>query len=279
MVLKKRLKQLARIGGWTMLGVCLPWSLWWYRNIPTPGKGGILLALVATFMPLVWEEVHEIGRAGLILTLLILFAVEYRAIDKERKDYSSEQKAARDQERESFKQLLDIEKNDVGDILAQQRHDVKDILTQEERHFDRMTANNTKAQQVDTKEFSEVLSREQRLFASEEELFESLNGQLIPGDDPTPGTRCGILAKDRYLVVVNGGGHVFTKFPHIILDYHNQKTVWLEKKQNGLLALFIDIKDPDGKIAVRIDKDGFFINPGTRWFARRPRQEWPRHSE
>jgi hypothetical protein len=86
MGIKKRVRALALIGGWATVCVCLPWGLWWYFHIPTPGKGGLLLALVATIMPLVWEDVAAIGRASLILTLVVLFAVEYRAIDKEHKD-------------------------------------------------------------------------------------------------------------------------------------------------------------------------------------------------
>ena len=86
MEIKRFVKKLALIGGWAMVAVCLPWGLWWYCHIPTPGKGGLLLAFVATVMPLVWEDVREFGRAGLILTLVVLFAVEYRAVDKEHKD-------------------------------------------------------------------------------------------------------------------------------------------------------------------------------------------------
>ena len=48
MEIKRFVKKLALIGGWAMVAVCLPWGLWWYCHIPTPGKGGLLLAFVAT---------------------------------------------------------------------------------------------------------------------------------------------------------------------------------------------------------------------------------------
>jgi hypothetical protein len=51
MAIKRWVKRLACIAGWAVVAVCLPWGLWWYYRIPTPGKGGILLALVATVMP------------------------------------------------------------------------------------------------------------------------------------------------------------------------------------------------------------------------------------
>src|SRR5579859_4991188 len=150
MAVKKWLKRLARIAGWALVGVCLPLGVWWFYETPTPGKAGVLLALVATLMPLVWDDVREIGRAGLILTLVILFAVEYRAIDKERKDYAEDQTAARKEEKESFKRLLDSEKEDVRGILGQEKADVKDIVTQEEKHFEGVMANSQKAQQSES---------------------------------------------------------------------------------------------------------------------------------
>src|SRR5580692_8057361 len=56
MEIKKSVKRLAAILGWAMVGVCLPVGVWWCYHIPTPGKGGLLLAFVATVMPLVWED-------------------------------------------------------------------------------------------------------------------------------------------------------------------------------------------------------------------------------
>jgi len=128
MGVKKWIKYVAAVFGWTIIGVCLPWGIWWYCHIPTPGKGGLLLALVATVMPLVWEDVREIGRAGLILTLVVLFAVEYRAIDKEHKDYAEEQSMAREEERKSFQTLLDEQKTDVSRILEREDQHFKETF-------------------------------------------------------------------------------------------------------------------------------------------------------
>lgn len=71
------------VAGWIIVGVSLPWGAWLYWHIPTPGKAGMLLALVATILPLVWEDVRAFCRAGLILALVLLVAVEYRAINNE----------------------------------------------------------------------------------------------------------------------------------------------------------------------------------------------------
>jgi hypothetical protein len=105
---------------------------------------------------------------------------------------------------------------------------------------------------------------------NEEQLFESLNGRLLPANDPMPTTQCGPPSKDQYVVALNGGGHMFTKFPHTILVYNGNKAVWLDKKQDGSIALYIDIRDQDGRILIRIDKDGFVVHPGSNLFARRP---------
>ncbi len=270
MEIKDKVGRLARISGWTILAVCLPWAFWWYWHVPTTGKGGLLLAFVATVMPLVWDDIQAIGRAGLILTLVVLFAVEYRAIDQEHQAYADDQTKARADEQLSFQKLLKAQDEDVANILKQEKSDLRDILTQEEEHFDRMMATNTKARKQESEEFSALLNIEKKLFASEEQLFQSLNGQLIPANDPTPQTPCGALSADQYLISINGGGHMFRKFPHVVLVYNRDKIVWLDKRTDGSIALFMDIKDEKGRIALRIDKDGFFVHPGANLFARRP---------
>jgi hypothetical protein len=190
--------------------------------------------------------------------------------DRSGQDYADDQSAARIEERKSFKELLDTEKKDVNDILEQQKNDVKGILTQDEKHFEQMMANSLNAQRHENAAFTAVLASEKQLFENEEQLFQSLNGQLLPANDPMPSTGCGLPAKDQYIVSINGGGHMFRKFPHTVLLLNGYKTVWLDKKKDGTIALFLDIRDDTERIALRVDKDGFFVNPHATLFARRP---------
>lgn len=127
------------------------------------------------------------------------------------------------------------------------------------------------ANQLDTNAVMSKLDElEKAERGNEEQLFESLNGRLFPANDQTPQSTCPAPPKDAYVVVINGGGHVFTTFPHSILIFHNQQTVWLDRRQDGSIALFIDIRDQGGKIVVRIDKDGYFVQPGAKLYPRRP---------
>jgi hypothetical protein len=127
------------------------------------------------------------------------------------------------------------------------------------------------ANQLDTNSVMSKLDELEKVEkGNEQQLFQSLNGQLIPANDPMPSTPCGAPSKDQYIVAINGGGHMFKNLPHIILTLNYQKAVWLDKRQDGRIALFIDVRDREGRIAVRVDKDGFFLHPGANLFARHP---------
>jgi hypothetical protein len=229
------------------------------------------LAFVATVMPLVWEDVREIGRAGLILTLAILFVVEYRAIDKEHKDYAEEQTRDRLEERESFKQLLATQQAGVEKILTEQNDAVKGILDQEQKHFERTLANLVRAQREEREQFTQVLNSEKELFTQTDQLFASLNGKLISANEPTPDNPCKTIWKGEFAVLL-GKDSAFrvVRFPHIILAIRSQNVIWLDRDTNGDVTLFLDERAQDGKLLLRLDKDGFVIPPGIGLIPRRP---------
>jgi hypothetical protein len=251
-----------------MVGICLPWGLWWYRHIPTPGKGGLLLALVATLMPLVWEEVREIGRAGLILTLVILFAVEYRAIDKEHKDYAEDQTRARREEKESFEKLLEKQQAGVEHILSQQARDVEGILDQEQKHFERMFSSSLRAQSDARRDFSALLKQQQGVFDRQYEMIESLNGHLLPGNDPMPTLAeldCtgmpGIDVERDDFIITGTTTNVVGHFPYPILTMRGRVVISIGISQDGLYVLSMDVRKRDGSMLVRLDNNGFEVNP------------------
>ena len=77
---------------WLVVFIFLGIGAWWLKHIPTVGKGGVLLAVGATLMPLFWERVGVFGKMSWILMLFVLFAVEYRAINKDREDAAAQSK-------------------------------------------------------------------------------------------------------------------------------------------------------------------------------------------
>ena len=134
-------------------------GIWWMFSLPMVGEGGIFLALDATLMPLFWEKIGVVGKMSWVAMLFLLLAVEYRAIDKEHKDYTEKEKTARREERESFDKVLGKQQAGVKDILHQQEQDVKDILKQEQRHFERTLARLITSHRQEERDFSSLLTR------------------------------------------------------------------------------------------------------------------------
>jgi hypothetical protein len=264
---KAWIKRLAKISGWVVLTVGLPWGLWWLWHTPTTGKGGLLLAFVATVMPLVWDDVHAFGRAGLILTLAVLFAVEYRAIDKEHKDYADEQARARRDEKDDFQRLLDAENQDVGNLLEQEKKNVKGVLEQEQGHFDKMLASTMRAQRQESTDFASMLNQQHVLFERQRETIESLNGHLLPADDPMPTLAdfdCEGMSvdinKDTF-IVTGTVTNVPDAFPFPVLNYNGRDLISVSQSPEGLLVLSIDIHEKSGRILVKLDDSGLDVNP------------------
>jgi hypothetical protein len=82
-------------------------AVWWLFYIPSVGKGGLLLAVGATLMPLFWEKVGVIGKMFWIAMLFALLAIEYRAIDKDRMDGAAAENQRRTAENAEFQKIAD----------------------------------------------------------------------------------------------------------------------------------------------------------------------------
>jgi hypothetical protein len=255
---------------WSAVVVFSGVGIWWSFRLPTVGKGGLLLAMGATLMPLFLDKIASIGKMAWIAMLFILLSVEYRAIDSDREKNEETQRKELTKIGEGFQGVLTQQQSNFTALMQTSQTNFKTLIESEQVNFERMLANSRKAEQRENANFSDVLNREEALFKSTEELFESLNGQLIPANDPTPKTGCGTLPKGNYIAVVDGGGYMFTRFPHVVVSLHRQKAIWLDKKPDGSVALFMDVRGADGAIAIRIDKDGFFINPKAALYVRRP---------
>jgi hypothetical protein len=109
---------------------------------------------------------------------------------------------------------------------------------------------------------------DRRLFEHEEQLAESLNGNLIPGNELTPDTGCHDVPAGAALLMLGKpdqhNGAVVSSFPHIVLMARNGETktpvVTLDRDPNGALTVLLDIRSRDGRIIARMDRDGFVVN-------------------
>jgi hypothetical protein len=84
------------------------WAVVWWRGLPVPGYAIGVLALLAAVM-----SVHiEVGMAWWQKALWMLLMggflfLEFRAINKDREDYTAAEKARRDEERKQFQGIAD----------------------------------------------------------------------------------------------------------------------------------------------------------------------------
>lgn len=80
-------------------------TIYWHYHIPTPGKAIALLGAIAVFMVLV-EHMHASHKLvwGIVVTALLI--TEFKAIDKDRRDYDEKQRCIRQQERQDFDHIL-----------------------------------------------------------------------------------------------------------------------------------------------------------------------------
>jgi hypothetical protein len=264
-------KRVWKLVGWICVAPFLVAGICWMHWTPSAGKGGIALAVGATLMPLFWERMTVAGKMTWIAMLFVLLFAEYRAIDNEHKTYAEDQKTAREEERKSFGKLLETEQAGVAKILKEQNEAVAGILSQEQQHFDKTLQNLVHSQREERAQFTKVLQSEKELFVSEQQLFPALNGQLIPANDPTPQTQCGEPSNGQYLVANGSNGFIFRQLPHtVVIQGMQHKVIWLDQKPSGALLMFIDLTAADGRVAIRLDEDGFFVNPRTNLIARRP---------
>ncbi len=249
-----------------VIAVSLPVGIWWLFRAPNSGRAGILLALVATLMPLCWDKVGVYFRSAWIATIFLLFIVETRAINKDRQDYIDSQKALSDAQTQGFKDLLTQEKKDVSDLLQQGAKNVKNILDQEQQNFNQALVESSRRDRQETKRFAALLGEQKNLFDQQREMIESLNGHLLPGSAPMPSMAelfCDGMKVDSedYFIVTGGLTNIVHKFPYSVLVVHGKNVISISKSNDGSLVLFIDVINKDGSLIVRFDEEGFVVNP------------------
>lgn len=263
-----------RILSWLAALGFLALGIWWMFCLPTVGKGGIVLAVGATLMPLFWEKIGAVAKMSWIAMLFLLLAVEYRAIDKEHAQYERGQEDARAREEASFGKLLDKQQAGVQSILDKQDKDVKGILEQEQRHFERTLGSLVTAHRQEEHDFANLLAEEHELFTQQSNTLEFLTGKLIPASDPTPfvSPNCLVGKPDDIIVFVGEEAHVHVvppTFPHTILQVNQDDVIQVDKLPSGALVLNVNIVAPDGKIIIRLDRRGVLI-PSNQLFILRP---------
>lgn len=88
----------------------------------------------------------------------------------------------------------------------------------------------------------------------------SLHGWLYPANKPVPPNSCGKLDKDYLMVFLGDFVGASKTFPLTVLEAKGKKRIVLDKREDGLLSVSMDVLGNDERIIARIEKGGFTIN-------------------
>src|SRR5579864_359382 len=90
-----------------------------------------------------------------------------------------------------------------------------------------------------------------------------LHGVLIPANEPMPHTPCGSSIGQKSVILMYGdNAAVVDQFPHTVLHSRSLgPMISLDRLDNGSIVVLMDIKDPEGRLVARLDRNGFTVNP------------------
>ncbi|MGA2629531.1 MAG: hypothetical protein ABSG54_04885 [Terriglobia bacterium] len=96
----------------------------------------------------------------------------------------------------------------------------------------------------------------------------SPHGWLIPASDPTPPAGpCGPTPNNALMLFMGDSEVIAQTFPHTLLRVNGKDVIVLHKKEDGSVALSMDVLSADGKVIARIEKNEFTVNVNNvlRW--------------
>lgn len=109
--------------------------------------------------------------------------------------------------------------------------------------------------------------------------LQSLKGVLYPANDKTPLNPCHKMRpseSETYAVLILGSNAVPIKsFPHTVLEAFSrtrgrERVISIDRDESGRLYLMLDVKSADGKLVVRMNREGFAIGRNAIFEMQRP---------
>jgi hypothetical protein len=224
------------------------------------GKGGLLLAVEATLMPLFWDKVGVGVKMALVAALVLLFLVEYRAIDKEHAESAESQREELKKIGEGFQTVLDRQQSNFSTLIQTSQANFRALVEDEQKHFEKMMSANLRSQKEERDNFAKLLNKGEELLSKQEEFYEFSTGQLIPDNEPIPAI-CDPLSEREFLIAMGNSGYAIRTFPINILIVGGKSIIRADRSKSGALLLSINLETRDGRIIARINQNSSTINP------------------
>jgi hypothetical protein len=260
--------RLWKICGWVTVLLFLVVGGYWFFAIPTPGKGGLLLAVGATLMPLFWEKMRVPGKMAFVAMLFLLLAVEYRAIDKEHAEAAKAQAEVAKAQQEALKQIG----TGFAVVLKTEQDNYTNATAASQGQFAETIRELLKSERDEREQFGGLLSKQNDLLTKQGELYEhegqlaeSLHGRLAPGSDPTPPNACHAVSGGEVLIMWGNTGQslnadVVTRFPHTVIMSHKYGPVLTFDRDGSSIIAVLDLRSSDGRIVAQLNRDGWVVN-------------------
>jgi hypothetical protein len=121
---------------------------WWWPHLPSPGYAVAVIAVLAAAMS-IHTDMPGPQKAIWMVLIGAFLLIEFRAIKKDREENDKLQAGIRQEERNSFKSVLDKEAQNLKDILANQQ-----------TNFSGTTDQLLQAQRDERRQFSGVLEKQ-----------------------------------------------------------------------------------------------------------------------
>jgi hypothetical protein len=269
-----RVEWLYRFFWYTVLGLFAREYWRWCSDIPPSGKAVLALALVASLMPLRSEfrrgaAWHGIEKSVWVLLLFAFFYLENIAIDRERMISKQAEAKTLRAIATGFQGVITDEQKNFSTVIETSQANFRALIEGEQRQFDQTQRNSVTAQKKEHAQFTSVLGKQQAMLTAQQEFAEGLAGRLVPGNAPTPDNGCteqGVFAKSNEVLLITSGENasIVSKFPHTVLKVSGMNMVSIDRVAGtGAIALGVESRDADGKIAFRMDKNGTVVRDNS----------------
>lgn len=242
------------ITGWSLFAISTALCLWWLHRTPPIGYAIGSLAAFAAIMAAIMENLKAIARFAWIVVLFGFLWVETRAINEDKRQTTAVLA-------QYFKDISNEAQQNLTRILQEEHQNLGTILTAQQNSFNQQ-------QQQQIRAFGAILAKQRELYEHQQLLAESLNGQLLPGNDPTPQNGCSKapIGKDGMLVIIGdeetGNASVTHRFPHVVLQsMANGPVITLQRKtQDTFPNVVLQMRSRDGRVIALLNDDGFLVN-------------------